>query len=833
MTAPYQRKRDWTAALQRRVTRSHFIKAGMLPPAFFFCANTEDHLRGEVWDVISNTKATLVGSVGFGYNHQPNFYGRVAPSVSLPVLTLPQGAGLSFASIPELVASTNSPVIISTAVKLNGVNRANTGGPQIIYRTLVSRVFRNPGGTGTNYSGWSVSGSDYKSYAYETTYSTRTHVRRAKTLTSYDNIVLNSPFTTSIARPHTPGSMMAWSIELGKVSNTTSSVISGNPDAGYPWTTVGSNFILGDTNDRPLLVGCGRDVNTDTFYDSFLDGEMMFMAIWSGDNGAMARTASFVGYANRYGAYMNDPMEMFRRLALAMDEGGGTRPFFVPSTYYVSDAEAGDYPMFDPSAGSMPTGTRLFANRTLVELIAPYPLASGTYLGSSNAGLRAGMPCTISVESHLMAVRGVPRGSEAAPACAASGLPTVGGDTVIYKDTHTFKDVEYLRGAYSNEPLNVFMPNASPVSATIRTSGFVSLTGGTSSPKTLNLQQLNGKLVGHSLGLGGCVRSSLWSSGITDLFDCAMKPTFYWSFTTIDPATMPIGNDSLDDLTYPTRSPSLPDVFGVSNTESRRSLRMYGGVTYGSAGEVGPGSLGSVIRMYGVNSIRRPAIGNSSNGLQVIMPVAASMYSSPSKVVRIGGMSAMPAANPGPFTFAGGTGAKHDPSFIYGDNLTPQGSLPHISTDNGTIAGPTTSVYRVASPARRAGVPYSWLLNRNNLLKDHLFYTPLRTRFLSATAGTAVRIHIAGLDNTTVATLTIRVLYTKNTGLRGSSFARGTEIVLNSISNTLWEGGVPLAAYTDIACPGLVAGYVEAIVGLVHESGVQPTVYIDPYIGVV
>lgn len=815
--------------------------AGMVPPVFFICANIEDNANGIVVDAISGTEATLVGSVGFGVNFKPNIRGVDAPPLPLPVIQLPQGAGLSFSGIPLLVPQPAGDCLVGCAVKLNGARRAdpdytNPSTPTQIDRTLVTRTYRNPGGSNTALSGWYLGAKDYKNYWYDQQFLLQTSTYRPTSATTQRKENMSTPWSANWTTPHLLDSLLPWYYEMCNTSQSAASwasISNFSTRPGYQNSTGAPKVTLPDTDDRPLLIGCARDFDTDTYYTKFLDGELLFLAVWAQGTGFVPRGESDGG-GDDYYSYLYDPVEMFRRLAKVMDGGGGTQPVYFPRTHYVSDTEAGSYPILDYTMTSIPAGTRLFVDGTLVETVRDFPSWSGDGTQSqTHATPVADLPDAYYHNSSKLYFRQIPRGSEDAPAFGVGGVRATAGDTIIIKSTHTYSRREFLRGPYTNNPLNVVMLgalNANDASVKMSTSGFVNLTSVSPSPPRLALEQLNGKLTGYHLGAGRGSEVSLWSAGITNLFDSVIKPRYYWSESDITVSTIA---QNADYDTVNSSTVALRDAFGVTSPESRRSLNMYGGMLYGATGLMGPGSIGSVMRLFGVNTVHASLRASNVSGYRGEMPVSASVFSSPGKITKLGGIASLPVTTDGRSSVFSGTASRYSPSFVSYDNLTPRGATTPKSASGSVYNGTTTSAYRTASPARLGTLPYSWRISLGTP-RDRLSYTPFVAKFVARTAGTAVRINVAGLTSDTVRCLSIRVAYTRaSTGAKAVAAQRASAIILNSIASGSWIGVGFTTSYIDVPCPDMGVGPVTVVIRTQGVYAVAPDIWIDPYVGVV
>ena len=101
---------------------------------------------------------------------------------------------------------------------------------------------------------------------------------------------------------------------------------------------------------------------------------------------------------------------------------------------------------------------------------------------------------------------------------------------------------------------------------------------------------------------------------------------------------------------------------------------MYGGMLYGHTGLMGPGSIGSVMRLFGVNTVHASLRTSNVYGYRGEMPVSASVFSSPGKITKLGGIASLPVTTDGRSSIFSGIASRYNPSFVSYDNLTPQGA---------------------------------------------------------------------------------------------------------------------------------------------------------------
>lgn len=852
-------------ALRRRLALSDFASAGIPSPLFFCAANSEDAPRGEIVDIVSGVKAVNVGTPVFSQMHlDTNTLDGVPYPEAVWSVLLGYAAGLSFPGIPQLFPAGTTRVAVYALVRLNSVmDTSFAGAPMDRYRTLVARSFRDPGGSGSSMSGWSLGLRQSKASTGASGYlGVHAHCR-----------VALGPGSAAQAANDTDTTQI---YPTGRYSNSTLRsvcfILEKAPSAGGVETLVESPFssvyrhvwgytgsavglTLEDPADRALTVGCALDAATGTYYTDFLDGDLIALGVWPQGH----RVAT--GAASSQAAGNADMVSILKSIAIAQ----ARRPLFnsyVPRSWYVDTVENSrimpvpvgetvapgdvfrtpDRRVYRVLRGGVPTRAKVrsrYADGATLE-----------FTDRNHIGLMPGVPLDVIVEE----VTGL---DPTTPAATIGVKGVVGGDTIvvgegyspaslasIYPSVSDYygRVVEDTARRMTTRPRHILGMQGPPVvidfsrwrtdSSVPRLDYALTLSGGAWAVANLSATATRCKLVSRQsrLSIHAATGASLSvdASGVVELH----RPTYRAPFCNSPDHHVAIAGTTSADYEA---GVVLESGLAYNSANEGVSLSVFGGHLCGSPLDVSDKRGGVHTRMYGVTFSFRGGYQSTNRDSAFYVAGGVETVAPRSSLAIVGGLPGVP-ANAGKFDML----ARSAEFRIVADRLRGGGKLWGRKSYDYSYAGsyylelPTTKYdhYRNASPARDGGLPYAVMLpSRYHTLDTAL--TPVIIKRYAASVS-AVRLHFAATSGGLAALSPyIRVTYTVAGGKQACVFAHlGTGYTSASESTAGWTSSYAVeAGRVQIDLPGAVSGYVSAAVYCLGNQA--PTYVLDPYLEVV
>lgn len=847
MTVQLARLGAMERALNRRISKFHFERAGIPMPAFFACVNTDDASKGLLYDSISGARGRLLGNAYFTKCRFPmddTSIGQYMPVLRCSDESGPLG-GAVFSDLPS-IGSPSPYVIIRGIVRLRDPVAVQSGSPPSLrYGTVLGREYRNPGGGSTDNAGWQVSlrqalsGSAYTENVFPVLRAAINSGTMLESPTTADTGILwtTSTWTTARNKYFRSFGAMFYQAALGSTiayrHYNPFAVVAGTdtPVPATPWFGT-----LSDEGDREMTLGTILDATTSSYYTDTLDGDIVAVGVWLSSYepyGIPSGNNTNIRYINRY-SVMGSMAETLNRLGSCIEQPVSVYIRRDPVEKFTHDSLASTVQQM--AAGS-------YVEKGELRRVGSYQLVRALesgYVGSSSVSYTARRGFMIMVPRQgggFIAFRDVTGESRESPAQLTLSEVTDGDTVTCMSGSATVYSM--ARARWRGLPI-VFRHDyqydtTSNLSHTI---GSPAVLRGQLKCPSLTFSVDYGRLYAFNLAaVGGFL--TIDSKHHMMLFDTALRPTRIWdtrSDSGMSSSNYCIATDRI--LAFAKFVTQFGEIAG--STGYCVSAGVYGGSLSGTIGVASTTHGGMFIDHVGV----RPVVGRFryEGGHGVAITGRGYMWCGQwglgefSFVRMIGGLPGRPyhqlGFSPHDYTVRGNVHAQLDPLWGKKEML---GSSSHRSDYAVLPDGSSTEdtgVFRTATTAARQSQKYSLRVFQGSFLTPDMAMVPTRvSRHVSG--GSSLRMYFAH-DFTAGFALdmvTLRISYTHATSKKTvTKRLRMASLSYTSQSTGLWTGTIDGAGYFDIQVPSCGAGVVTVdIYRFCYPYGKSgENVYIDP-----